>query len=230
MEELILQEKFEIELLDYLNSGKFLEKLIFVGGTMLRLCYGLNRFSIDLDFWVIKKLNFPKFFENLEKFLRERYAIKDSANKYYTILFEIKSPDYPRSLKIEIRKEKKKIRYEKMIAFSKFSNTQVLVNSIKLQDMMEFKIKSFLEREEIRDCFDIEFLLRRGIPLKINKKSAEKLIEKIEGLTKIDYKVKLGAILEKKDRDYYLNKNFEFLKSVIKTKIIKHSNSCNKIT
>jgi len=56
MEELIKLEKFEIEVLEYLNSGKFLDNLVFVGGTMLRLCYGLNRFSNDLDFWVIKEI------------------------------------------------------------------------------------------------------------------------------------------------------------------------------
>lgn len=54
MEELIKLEKFEIEVLEYLNSGKFLDNLVFVGGTMLRLCDGLNRFSNGLDFWVIK--------------------------------------------------------------------------------------------------------------------------------------------------------------------------------
>jgi hypothetical protein len=34
MEELIKLEKFEIEVLEYLNSGKFLDKLVFVGGTI----------------------------------------------------------------------------------------------------------------------------------------------------------------------------------------------------
>jgi len=30
-----------------------------------------------------------------------------------------------------------------------------------------------------------------------------------------DYKVKLGAIIEKRERDYYIKKNFEFLKNVL---------------
>ena len=47
-------EKFEIEVLDKMNSLKKLEPLVFGGGTMLRLCHELNRYSVDLDFWFIK--------------------------------------------------------------------------------------------------------------------------------------------------------------------------------
>ncbi len=57
MQDLIKQEQFEIEVLDRLKSGKFLDKLVFTGGTMLRLCYGLNRFSVDLDFRVYKEID-----------------------------------------------------------------------------------------------------------------------------------------------------------------------------
>ena len=69
MEDLTKLERFEIEVLEYLNKGKFLEKLVFLGGTMLRLCYGLNRFSVDLDFWIIKKLDLKQFFDDLKNFL-----------------------------------------------------------------------------------------------------------------------------------------------------------------
>lgn len=50
MQDLIMQERFEMEVLDKLNSSKILPKLVFTGGTMLRLCHGLNRYSADLDF------------------------------------------------------------------------------------------------------------------------------------------------------------------------------------
>lgn len=53
MQNLIEQERFEIEVLDRLNSGRFLRFFIFCGGTMLRLCHGLDRYSVDLDFWMI---------------------------------------------------------------------------------------------------------------------------------------------------------------------------------
>ena len=43
-------EVFQIEVLDKMNSAKLLEPLVFGGGTMLRLCHELNRYSVDLDF------------------------------------------------------------------------------------------------------------------------------------------------------------------------------------
>jgi len=223
MEDLIQQEKFEIEVLEYLNSGKFLDRMVFLGGTMMRLCYGLNRFSVDLDFWIIKEINVERFFEEMKSFLKKKYIIRDCADKFHTMLFEIGSSRYPRHLKIEIRKVDKKIKYEKTIAFSKFSNIQVLVNSITLEDMLNLKVESFLDRKEIRDCFDIEFLLKRGLPLTIEKEQAIEMTKIIRSFKENDYKVKLGSILEKKERDYYIRKNFEFLKMELK-RIIEDTN------
>ncbi len=55
MQDLIKQEQFELEVLDRLQSGRFLDRLVFGGGTMLRLCFGLDRYSVDLDFWLLNK-------------------------------------------------------------------------------------------------------------------------------------------------------------------------------
>ena len=64
MDELKRHEIFEMEVLEKLNSGKFLEPLVFGGGTMLRLCYELDRYSVDLDFWFVKKV--PEKGQNLK--------------------------------------------------------------------------------------------------------------------------------------------------------------------
>lgn len=215
MHDLIEQEKFEIEVLDKLNSERILESLVFCGGTMMRLCYGLERFSVDLDFWFIKRDDKKKFFEKVKNCLKKYYIIKDSAIKFYTLLFEIKSKNYPRSLKIEIRKEKKKFRYEEAIAYSRHSNNQILLKTVSLEDMMNFKIQTFLERSEIRDCFDIEFLLKKGIKLNVQKEILVKLLQKIDSLKKNDYKIKLGSILEEKERKYYMENNFKILRMKI---------------
>ena len=109
-----MQERFELEVLDRLNSGKFLTHIVFCEGTMLRLCHNLNRFSVDLDFCVIKELK-PGFFENMKAYLAKHYDIKDSAKKFHAILFELRSHAYPRGLKLEIRREVKKIHVEQLI-------------------------------------------------------------------------------------------------------------------
>jgi len=219
MQDLIKQEQFELELLDRLNSQKLLNKLVFGGGTMLRLCFGLNRFSVDLDFWVVKKISEAGLFKDLKECLNRSYKITDCANKFYTLLFEIKSRDYPRSLKLEIRKETKKIRVEQAIAYSKYANTQVFLNVVSLKDMLVAKIGAFLERKEIRDAFDMEFLLKKGIELDTSPAILEKVLKEINSLTKRDYSVKLGSVLEEGQRRYYLTENFKILKSAIQEKI-----------
>ena len=215
MQDLIKQEQFEIEVLDRLNTKRFLNNLVFSGGTMMRLCWGLDRFSVDLDFWVTKEIDFRILYNDYKKELSEYYRISDSANKFKTILFELKSPDYPRSLKIEIRKEPKKIKSVSAIAYSKHSNIQVMLKTVSLEDMMKAKIQAFLSRKEIRDIYDIEFLFKRGIPIEAEKENLRAILDGIDKLTKNDYSVKLGSLLEMNQRKYYSEKNFIILKRQI---------------
>jgi len=209
-----MQERFELEVLDRLNSGKFLMQIVFGGGTMLRLCHGLERFSVDLDFWVIKDLEL-EFFENMKAYLAKHYDIKDSAKKFYTILFELKSPAYPRSLKLEIRREIKYIHTEQVIAYSKYANTQVFLKAVSLSDMMESKLEAFLDRQEIRDVFDMEFLFKRGVSLEASVDTLREVLGLINALPRRDYTVKLGSLLEKEQRKYYSVENFKVLKGAL---------------
>lgn len=220
MEELKKHEQFEIEVLDTLNSSKLLEPLLFCGGTMLRLCHGLRRYSVDLDFWFIKSVDYKIYFQNIKNCLKGRYIIRDSKNKHFTFVIEISSDNYPRSLKVEIRKEIKDIAYDDSIAYSKFSNKQIFTKTLKLTDMMSSKIQTFLSRKEIRDCFDMEFLIQKGIKPDAPDKDLIKLLRYIEGLSRLDYKVKLGSILEEELRKYYIENNFKILKATIRS-IIK---------
>ncbi len=219
MQDLIKQEQFELELLDRLNSKRLLNDLVFGGGTALRLCFGLNRFSVDLDFWIIKDIDTNRLFKELREHLSSFYELKDSNNKFYTLLFEISSKDYPRNLKIEIRKEIKKIKTEQAIAYSKYSNMQVFLKVISLKEMMKAKIEAFLERKEIRDIFDIEFLLKKGVSIDASNRTLKKILKGIDSFGKKDYSVKLGSLLEEEQRKYYVSENFKILKLAINENI-----------
>ncbi len=207
-------EEFEIEVLDKLNSAKLLEPLVFGGGSMLRLCHELNRYSVDLDFWFVKKVPAQDYYKKFRSAILKDYEITDSKINHYTLLFEFRSTSYPKRLKIEIRREIKDCDYQEKIAFSKFSTKQVLLKAHTLDQTMKNKIDAFLDRGEIRDCFDIEFLLRRGIELPdlAGKKSIE-FREKLASLKDIDFKVKLGSILESDMRNYYIANRFSYLES-----------------
>ena len=216
MQDLIMQERFELEVLDRLNSGKFLSHIVFGGGTMLRLCHNLNRFSVNLDFWVVKKLK-PKFFDDMKAYLAKHYDIKDSAKKFHTLLFELRSHAYPGSLKLEIRRQTKNIHVEQLIAYSKYANTQVFLRAVSLSDMMASKIEAFQDRYEIRDVFDMEFLIKKGVPLEASNDTRKEVLRRINAFSRKDYTVRLGSLLEKEQRRYYFAENFKILKETLKS-------------
>lgn len=205
-------EIFEIEVLDKMNSAKVLEPLVFGGGTMLRLCHEIDRYSVDLDFWFIKRISQSKYFERIRKALEKDYEITDSQMKYNTLLFELRSALYPKRLKIEIRREKKDCDFQEKIAFSRFSTKQVLLKAHTLNQTMKNKIEAFCDRGEIRDCFDIEFLLRRGVELPaLTDRQYKALQKKLLGFKERDFKVTLGSILESEIRNYYVEQRFGYL-------------------
>ncbi|HMB30627.1 MAG TPA: nucleotidyl transferase AbiEii/AbiGii toxin family protein [Desulfohalobiaceae bacterium] len=205
-------ELLEIEVLDLLHRFKALEPLVFGGGSMLRLCHDLNRYSVDLDFWFIKDLEEDEFFEKVRESLEKDYEITDAQMKHLTLIFELRTSLYPKRLKIEIRRGRKNWDFQEKIAFSRFSTRQVILKSITLKQSMKNKVSAFLDRGEIRDCFDIEFLLRKGLAMpSLDPESLKKFQKKLQGFKKADFKVKLGSILEEDMRRYYIANGFSYL-------------------
>lgn len=218
-------EILEIETLELLNSIKVLENLYFGGETMLRLCHNLNRYSTDLDFWLNPNSDHKKIFEKISAKLDKNYQLIDAANKRYSLVFQFKSPNVNRSLKIEIRKQKSDFDWELKIAFSKFTNKQVQVKGLTLEQMMRNKVEALISRKIIRDCFDIEFLIKRGINLPPDKSKLLEIQKIISAFKEREFKVNLGSVLEAKDREFYLQNRFQLLKEEIQNSL----NSFNSI-
>ena len=206
-------EIFEIEVLEKLKNARLLDSLVFGGGTMLRLCHELKRYSVDLDFWRIKDTAETILFDKIKDVLQQDYDITDAQLKHFTILLEIRSGYFPKRLKIEIRKEIRDWDFQEKIAYSKFSTKQVVLKAHTLEQTMKNKIAALLERGEIRDGFDLEFLLRQGIPLPdLSDADKAKMIVRLDGFKENDFKVKLGSILESDIRTYYIENQFNYLR------------------
>lgn len=214
-------EIFEIELIEKLKNANFLKPLVFGGGTMLRLCYELNRYSSDLDFWFIKNTDQKMYFQRLKRSLAESYELTDAQMKFKTILLEVRSKNYPRRLKIEIRREIKKCDFEERIAFSKYAAIQVILKAHTLEQALRNKVEAALDRKDVRDFFDIEFLLRTGE--EFNEKP-DRLI-KLKGIAGSfrdnDYKVTLGSVLDPDMRGYYVKNRFDYLIRKINLSLFK---------
>jgi len=213
MREIELHEAFEIEVLEKIKNTNLTNCLVFIGGTMLRLCYDLPRYSVDLDFYLIDKpINSTFLFNSIRETLAKDYYIFDVKDKKYTMVFVIGNNNYPNRLKIEIRKKYEDIKNtEHRIAYSISHSKQVKLRTLKLEKVFISKIEAALTRKEIRDFFDLEFLLRRGIEVDIEKDKALEIIKLCKNFKAYQFKVKLGSLLLKDMRDYYSQKGFEFL-------------------
>ncbi len=211
MDQLKQHEIFEIETLQFMKNRRLLDSLVFGGDTMLRLCHGLNRYSVDLDFYLKDQTAHDRFFQKITSEFAGPFVVTDSHNKRNTILQEIKHERYGMKLKIEINKMRRFTAYQTTIAFSPHAAMQVHVDTVPLKDMMNNKIEALLSRKEIRDAFDIEFLLRREVVFPEDRQKASAVLKTIQAFKKNDFYVKLGSLLSPDDRAYYRENRFAYL-------------------
>ena len=78
-----------------------------------------------------------------------------------------------------------------------------------------------ISRKIIRDAFDIQFMLMRGIEIFTDKNKLQQTLQIINSFKERDYKVTLGSILDEVDRKFYLENRF----SLLKEELIKQINS-----
>ncbi len=175
----ILVEYVQCELLDSLFKYKESAFLSFIGGTAIRIVYGGNRFSEDLDFD-----NFGLSFEGFSLLLEK--VVKDMKVKGFFIEFRlveknayhcyIKFPEILKNAglssfsdeKILVRidtMQKEKVFSPLVSSLNKFDLYQsILVNPIDI--LLSQKLITVLERkrEKGRDLYDISFLWGKTKP------------------------------------------------------------------
>ena len=83
----ILQEEAEMVFLDFLAKDKISSKLVFYGGTALRLAYDSPRFSEDIDLVQIKDIQFSEFERFINKTIKSNsnWSLRDIKDKRQTM-------------------------------------------------------------------------------------------------------------------------------------------------
>lgn len=166
----VLREEAELTYLKGLFESFLSDRLVFKGGTALRLLYKSQRFSEDLDFSITREVIFAEFKKVISAITKtdERFSITDIASKYYTHIAQIrvKEPWYrvAFSLKIEISKrpsEEKEENLTNMLAESPATNISLMAKSFTLERMLEDKLRAIKERKMPRDIFDIWFICQK---------------------------------------------------------------------
>lgn len=219
MKRLKEHESFEMAFLNLLGSHRLTGSLVFGGGTMLRLCHELPRYSMDLDFWFYKETDFTEFFGKLRDAAASEYEITDAQEKFHTLLLEVRKARGVTKLKIEVRKKVAPLGgSEQKIAYSPHFPSQVLIRGFTLEQMFKNKTAALMERGEVRDAFDLEFLVRRGIEPDLGDQERKAVLERLKGFKKRDFDVKLGSLVLPDLREYYRANRFAFLEEKLSFK------------
>jgi len=170
------------------------DELVFKGGTALQKAYGLNRFSIDLDFTLRKEIKeslIEKICRDITLFGFECKSEKIKENLAISFKLAVKGPLYDGSersistLRIEISKREKVLlepeAREIVPVYTDLHPYTVLIMHPK--EILAEKIRAILTRTKAKDLYDLWFLLKKGVSidlalvnekLKLYEKSFEK--------------------------------------------------------
>ncbi|HII53784.1 TPA: nucleotidyl transferase AbiEii/AbiGii toxin family protein [Candidatus Micrarchaeota archaeon] len=153
--------------------NKISGELVFKGGTALSKCYGLNRFSEDLDFSVVKEIDFAKLVKGgLEGFGIEhtmKETGRSASSKKYKI--KIKGPLYKGlektlcSVTLDFSMRESVVMKPELatIGFHMDVIPAFEVYAMAQKEIFAEKVRAIMSRESARDLYDIVFLLRKGI-------------------------------------------------------------------
>ena len=131
--------------------------LVFKGGTAMMLFHNLPRFSVDLDFNLLKIEEEEKVFEKIRTILLKYGKIDDEAKKFFGLIFVLDYGSGERKLKIEVSNRQVENKYEIL----DFMGINMLVMTE--EDMFANKLCALLDRKAIanRDIFDCWFFLQK---------------------------------------------------------------------
>lgn len=209
----MIQEYIQLSILDFLSTTQYIRKLIFIGGTNLRLVMSIDRFSEDLDFDCkeMNKQEFLKMSDDVMHFLkRNGYKVESrdkNSSKLTAFRRNIFFPEFLFDLGlsghrderflIKLEAQDQGVRYTPELKNIKgcgfYFPFPVPADAV----LCAMKMTALLERGKGRDFYDVMFLLgltkpdyeflakRIGI-----KNAAELKVEVKKQLNRIDLKTK----------------------------------------
>lgn len=162
----ILREEAEMEILSALADEPLSAKLIFYGGTALRLAYDCPRFSEDIDLLCVKPVDFIEFEHFILKLLTKHPAwrLKDVMDKRQTMFALISIDDehlkHNFSIKIEAHKPTHPIEWKPELSLLKSptSLVQPLLLVPSLAILKRLKENALHGRKKARDVFDLWYI------------------------------------------------------------------------
>ncbi len=176
----IIKEYMQLLILDYLTTTAFVKKIVFIGGTNLRLVKGIDRFSEDLDF-DCKNLSDEEFItmtDGIVEFLKRmgyHVETRDKKNDklrayrrniyFPELLFELGLSGYRQErFLIKIESQDQQVLYKHKMATIKgcglYFSFPVPTDDV----LCAMKLSALLSRQKGRDFYDVMFLLPQTAP------------------------------------------------------------------
>ncbi len=180
----------------------------FKGGTAALMYYGLDRFSIDLDFDLLDDSKEDYVFEQVIEIVKKYGTLKDSYKKRSNLFCLLSYEDKAHNIKIEINRRQFGSKFEVKTYLG--VSMMVMVQ----EDMFAHKIMAMYERtgKTSRDIYDVWFFLKNRFP--INKKIVEqragvpfdqlveKCIKKLEKMNNRHILDGVGELLTEGQKDW----------------------------
>jgi len=129
--------------------------------------YGLNRFSVDLDFDLLDETKEDYVFERIIPIIKRHGTLKESHKKRFSLFCLLSYEDKAHNIKVEINRRQFGSRYE----LKTYLGVSMLV--MVPEDMFAHKLMAMVERigKTCRDIYDVWFFLQHRFP--INKQIVE---------------------------------------------------------
>lgn len=180
MQKHMLKEYVELLALEWIARSVYASKLVFIGGTNLRLIHGIDRFSEDLDFDCkgLSEEEFRQMSNELVKYLLQHGLNAELRNKENARLVAFRSNVYFPELLFELgltghREERflvkievqdQGINYPREMAIVQRNGFSFPVPVPPISVLLSMKLCALLSRQKGRDFYDTMFLMQRTKP------------------------------------------------------------------
>ena len=176
----ILKEYVELLALEHLSQSAFAPQLVFIGGTCLRLVYGIDRFSEDLDFdcKALSRDDFMRMTDSLIDYLRGNgmmAEVRDKENPRLTafrrniyfpgLLFELNLTGHREErFLMKIEAQDQGITYIPETAIINRNGFLFSTSVPPKGVLLSMKLSALLARAKGRDFYDTIFLWQQTEP------------------------------------------------------------------
>lgn len=176
----MVKEYLQLAMLDFISTTQYIKRIVFIGGTNLRLTKGIDRFSEDLDFDCknLSKEEFIQMTDAVFNFLKRngmKVEARDRDNKrlkafrrniyFPELLFELELTGHKEErFLIKIESQDQEFQYPYKMANIKGCGFFFPFPVPSDQILCSMKISAMLSRQKGRDFYDSMFLLGQTSP------------------------------------------------------------------